>query len=84
MDVVSSFFAAINKMPDGSQAAQDMITFIRARYADPVLSVQCVSDYVYLGCIYTCQIFKLRMGKTINVFLTETRIEEAIRFMNFQ
>ena len=51
--------------------------FIRDRFADRELSIQAVGSHVYLTPTYLCAFFKKSTGKTVNEFITETRLEKA-------
>jgi two-component system response regulator YesN len=55
----------------------EIIRFIHKNFADKNLSLQAISAHIYLTPTYLCAFFKKSTGKTINEFITETRITKA-------
>lgn len=51
--------------------------YIASNYKDRNLSLQSISDNVYLSHTYLCSFFKKATGKTLNEYITEVRIENA-------
>ena len=51
--------------------------YILSNFADHKLSVQGIANHVYLSPTYLCAFYKKCMGKTLNEFITEIRMEKA-------
>jgi two-component system response regulator YesN len=55
----------------------EIIRFIQQNFANKTLSIPVISAHIYLSPTYLCAFFKKSTGKTINEFITETRITKA-------
>lgn len=69
-----------------SGAAEDSTIFliknyISKHYSNEALSIKEISDHVFLSTSYVCTYFKSQTGKTLNQYLTEYRMEKAIRLL---
>lgn len=53
------------------------IEFILKNYSDPELKINTIADHVCLSAGRLSTLFKKEIGKTVNDFITETRIDEA-------
>lgn len=55
----------------------EIIRYIQNNYGNSNLSTELIAGNVYLSRTYICGIFKRSMGKTLNDYITEIRIEKA-------
>ena len=55
--------------------------YIEENYANPMLSLKEISDYVHISTSRLCTIFKHETGITVNQFLTEVRMEKAKKYL---
>lgn len=56
-------------------------SYIEENYANPLLSLKEISDYVHISTSRLCTIFKRDTGATINQYLTEIRMEKARKYL---
>lgn len=63
---------------------KEITRYIREHYADKNLSIQSISTQVYLSPTYLCAFFKKSTGKTINEYITDTRIAKAKELLQDQ
>lgn len=57
------------------------IAYIREHYSDPELKISLVADHVGLSSGRFSVLFKKEVGKTVNDFITELRIQEARKLL---
>lgn len=55
--------------------------YIAKHYGSDLLSIKDISDYVHLSAPYVCTYFKTQTGQTLNQYLTEYRMEKAMRLL---
>lgn len=55
--------------------------YIAKHYANDLLSIKDISDHVHLSASYVCTYFKTQTGQTLNQYLTEYRMEKAMRLL---
>lgn len=55
----------------------DVQRYVQLHYADPLLTLDNIAQYVNLSLTYLCGIFKSATGRTINRYLTDCRIRRA-------
>lgn len=55
--------------------------YIAKHYGSDLLSIKEISDYVHLSASYVCTYFKTQTGQTLNQYLTEYRMEKAMRLL---
>lgn len=55
--------------------------YIAKHYGSDLLSIKEISDYVHLSASYVCTYFKNQTGQTLNQYLTEYRMEKAMRLL---
>ena len=55
--------------------------YIAKHYGSDLLSIKEISDHVNLSASYVCTYFKNQTGKTLNQYLTEYRMEKAMRLL---
>ncbi|HHV99663.1 MAG TPA: helix-turn-helix transcriptional regulator [Clostridiaceae bacterium] len=60
-----------------SKAVTDAQKYIEENYSNPNLKIDQIAKSVYVGRSYLCVLFKKEMGKTINNFITEIRMNKA-------
>ncbi|HYH03571.1 MAG TPA: response regulator [Bacillota bacterium] len=63
---------------------QEVTRYIREHFADKNMSIQTISAQVYLSPTYLCAFFKKSTGKTLNEFITDTRIAKAKELLQDQ
>lgn len=56
------------------------VQYIKEHYNEK-LTVASIADSIYLAPTYLCLLFKKELGKTINDFIEETRIEKSKEFL---
>lgn len=56
---------------------REIINYINDNYGNNRLSLQSISESIYLSQTYLCAFFKKATGKTLNQYITEVRIEKA-------
>jgi len=64
-----------------SAAVHQVTRVMRTQYSDKNLSVKALAESVYLTPTYLSGLFKRQTGKTISRFLTEIRIEHAMKLL---
>ncbi len=55
--------------------------YIAKNYGSDLLSIKEISDHVKLSASYVCTYFKTQTGQTLNQYLTEYRMEKAMRLL---
>ncbi len=55
--------------------------YIAKNYSNDLLSIKEIGDYVKLSASYVCTYFKAQTGQTLNQYLTEYRMEKAMRLL---
>lgn len=82
--MLTHFFNAVKALREEPEQSErynekirEAIGFIREHYMEPELSLQAIADGLYLNQNYLCTLFKKQTGKTLNDFITETRLEAA-------
>jgi len=60
-----------------SKAVTDAQKYIEENYSNPNLKIDEIAKSVYVGRSYLCVLFKKEMGKTINNYITEIRMNKA-------
>lgn len=55
--------------------------YIAKHYGSDLLSIKEISDHVHLSASYVCTYFKAQTGQTLNQYLTEYRMEKAMRLL---
>lgn len=66
---------------ESCSAVLQVTRFMRTNYSDKNLSVKSLAESVYLTPTYLSGLFKKRTGKTIGRYLTEIRIEHAMKLL---
>lgn len=74
---VQNIFGRAGEVDAAGRKILEIKRFIGEHFHDKELSIQAVGAHVYLSPTYLCAFFKKSTGKTINEFITETRIEKA-------
>lgn len=71
----------LNSLPDTVYSANPVISrvidSIHSSYKNTNLSVSQIADAMFMNKTYLCSVFKKETGKTINEYITETRMETA-------
>lgn len=78
------FYSWIREKNSINKKITGILQYIRRNYADSTLSVQSVSDNIYLSLTYMCAFFKKSTGKTVNEYITEYRMEKAKELLKDQ
>lgn len=55
--------------------------FIKKNYSDPSLTIQMIADATNLNKNYLCTLFKKLVGKTLNDYINEIRVEKAKQYL---
>lgn len=55
--------------------------YIAKNYSNDLLSIKEIGDHVKLSASYVCTYFKAQTGQTLNQYLTEYRMEKAMRLL---
>lgn len=55
--------------------------YIRENCGNPALSLKDISDYVHISGSHMCMLFKKETGTTVNQYVTEVRMERALRLL---
>ena len=55
--------------------------YIAKNYSNDLLSIKEISEHVKLSASYVCTYFKSQTGQTLNQYLTEYRMERAMRLL---
>lgn len=55
--------------------------YIAKNYSNDLLSIKEISEHVKLSASYVCTYFKAQTGQTLNQYLTEYRMERAMRLL---
>lgn len=75
--IVREFFAIIeNKNASGKQI-YDIINYIENHFADQNISIKSIAEYAHYDHYYMCTLFKKHIGKTLNDYITQVRVEKA-------
>lgn len=74
---VKRYFSCIEYKDSCCRSAYEIMNYIQSNYFDRKLSVKSIADEMHFSVSYLCTFFKKSTGKTINDYITETRIEKA-------
>lgn len=74
---IKAIFSRPNQEDDMTIKIYEINRYIREHISDKNLSVSTISSNIYLSQAYLCTYYKKITGKTINEYVTETRIERA-------
>lgn len=67
----------VKEMDFSNRKIYDVTAFIQKNHANSSLTLQSISEAVYLTPTYLCAFFKKETGKTVNEYLTQVRIEKS-------
>ena len=85
-DYLETYIMMIYKQMDEqdpvSKKIYETMKFIQNNYGNKEMSIQFVAEHAFLSQTYLCCLFKKTTGKTINEYITETRIEKAKELLN--
>ena len=76
-----SFFDSLNVYLPEDSTIFLIKDYISKHYSNDALSIREISDHVHLSASYICTYFKNQTGQTLNQYLTEYRMEKAIRLL---
>ena len=74
---IEEIFVRIDEREESGRKVYAIMKYIRDHYAETDLSIQTIASHAYLSQSYLCSLFKKATGRTLNEFITETRIEKA-------
>lgn len=77
LEKLNIFFGALAEKEQSNSIVYSVIKYVRNNYKDPNLSIKTIASYAFVTPNYLSLVFKKGTGKTINQFITETRIEKA-------
>ena len=81
IDKIEAFFSAIHGLDQYGSLVSKIVLCVEENYANSKLSIQWIARRMYLTPTYLCMVFKSRTGKTINQYITETRMANAKRLL---
>lgn len=77
MEKMNIFFSALEERERNNPIVYSAIKFVMNNYDNQNLSIKTIARHVFVTPNYLSLVFKKSTGKTINQFITETRIEKA-------
>jgi two-component system response regulator YesN len=77
IEKLEALFHNIDIKNDTNKVVYNIMKYVQKSYADSGLSIRAISRHLYLTNTYICMLFKNTTGKTINEYITETRLERA-------
>lgn len=72
---------AVSRDVLAQRTVEEVRHYIRNNYAKP-LTIQQIAEVVHLSTAYACTLYKRVTGSTILQYLTETRMDAALRLLN--
>lgn len=75
------FFQSLDKEKPEDSTIFMIKDYISKNYGNDALSIKEISDHVFLSASYVCTYFKNLTGQTLNQYLTEFRMEKAMRLL---
>jgi len=77
LEKINLFFSAIEEKERSTPIVYSAIRYILNNYSNKNLSIKLIANSVFVTPNYLSLVFKKSTGKTINQFITETRMEKA-------
>lgn len=77
LEKIDVYFKALEEKESRNSIVYSVMKYIQENYHQVNLSIKNLSDYAYLTPNYLCLLFKKEVGKTINQYITEIRMEKA-------
>lgn len=74
---IEIFFKSMDEKENKKSIVLTIIKYIKDNYPTETLSIKDIANHTFLTPNYLSLVFKKETGKTINQFITETRIEKA-------
>jgi two-component system response regulator YesN len=74
---IERYYNVLEERNSNNKIINIVITYIRENYHHEDLSITKISDYIHLAPTYLCSLFKEKTGKTLNQYITETRVEKS-------
>lgn len=65
------------KRTKAQKVAEDSVDFIKDNYADPALSIRMIGEALHLDISYVRRVFKKVMGKTMNNYIIDLRMQKS-------
>jgi two-component system, response regulator YesN len=82
-DILKQLINAVQKHNSESISTivQKALDIIREKYWDDELDIECIAQKMYVSYGYLCFLFKKDMNQTINDYITDYRMEQALKLL---
>lgn len=77
LEKTEAFFEAFQNSQGQQPLIRQIHTYIEQNYANDMLSLKEISEYVHMSNSHMCTFYKQETGSTINQYLTQIRMEKA-------
>lgn len=77
IEKIDVYFSSLDEKEKRNSIVFNITKYIHENYHQLNLSIKSLSDYAFLTPNYLCLLFKKEVGKTINQYITEIRMEKA-------
>ena len=76
-ETTAAFFEAVKSSQGQQSLIRQIHSYIDQNYANDMLSLKEISEYVHMSNSHMCTFYKQETGGTINQYLTQVRMEKA-------
>lgn len=80
--VLESYFACLDRLNEIGSRAAEIIKYINTHLSDNQLSVSTIACHFELSQAYLCSYFKKVVSSTINQYITEARLQKAMKLLS--
>ncbi len=74
---IEAYYTLLKEETENRGIVKEIIKYIQKHYDNEALSINKISEFIYLSQTYICSLFKEETGNTINQYITEYRIEKS-------
>ncbi len=75
--LISAYHAMLENKSAAERSISDILRYIAGHFCEQSLSVKSIAEYAHYDHYYLCTLFKKHMGRTLNDYITQARIEKA-------
>lgn len=75
------YFKNVEELAENNKTMIRAISYIQSNYGNPKLCLEGIAEHVYLSPNYFSRLFKIKMGKTLGQYITDTRVSHAKKLL---
>jgi two-component system, response regulator YesN len=79
--LISTYYSMLENKSGAERSISDILRYIDEHCCEQSLSIKSIAEYSHYDHYYLCTLFKKHTGRTLNDYITQTRIEKALEFL---